>query len=235
MIGPGPHPIGRSPRFRDHNGCRLLRLTGELDISVRDATERDLREHVGAVGSSVIIVDLSAVSFIDTAGLDPLLRAHAELAERDRVLALSAISGPVQRLLRLLAGMSPNGLVTQTVRAHLTPLYVTPEADDLGEQPPPGLGRQARDLQAAMHDHAVLNEAIGLLMALHDCNAEQARLLLELVSSRRGISIADLATGIVAATEATGTWAAPVGPAAMVRAGVRAALSTGKPSSRTAS
>jgi hypothetical protein len=37
-----------------------------------------------------------------------------------------------------------------------------------------GQGRQARDLQAAVHDHRVLSETIGLLMAVHDCNAERA-------------------------------------------------------------
>jgi len=36
----------------------------------------------------VVIVDLSAVTFIDSAGLDPLLHAHAELAEQERVLGL---------------------------------------------------------------------------------------------------------------------------------------------------
>lgn len=43
----------------------MLSLSGELDISVRDPIERQLRDDVDAVSSAVIIVDLSAVSFMD--------------------------------------------------------------------------------------------------------------------------------------------------------------------------
>jgi stage II sporulation protein AA (anti-sigma F factor antagonist) len=232
MIGGGPPHVWRATRFRDQKGCRVLSLAGELDISARDATERDLRGHIAAVPSAVIIVDLSAVTFIDSAGLDPLVRAHAELAETDRVLALRSVSGAVDVLLRLLAANCPDGLAGQTVRANLTPLYATPEADHPGEQAPGRLGRQASDLRAAMHDNAMLNESIGLLMAVHECNPEQARLLLELVSARHEITITELAMGIVATAEATRTQPPGMGPVAVVPAVVRDAVASLIPAPR---
>jgi anti-anti-sigma factor len=233
MIGAGQPPIGPATRFRDRHGCRALSLTGELDIGVRDGIERDLREHIEAVASSVIIVDLSAVTFMDSAGLDPLLRTHAELAEQERVLALQSISAPVDRLFRHLARIRPYELVQQTLRSTLTPIDAGPEADDHDGQDPRGPGSGARDLQAEMQAHALLNEAIGLLMAVHDCDAEQARLLLELVSRHRGVAVADLAAGIVAAAEATEPHPPGVGHTATFSAGASHARQP-RPSPRTA-
>jgi anti-anti-sigma factor len=179
MISAGQPPIGRPTRFGDHrNGCRVLRLTGSLDINNRDAVDRELRGHIEAVASSVTIVDLSAVTFIDAAGLDPLLRAHVELAELERVLAVQSISAPVTRLFRLLAGIRPHGLIRETLRTCSAPVGARPEAAGPDQDLP---GRHARHLQADLRAHALLNEATGLLMAVHDCNADQARLLLELV------------------------------------------------------
>jgi hypothetical protein len=99
--------------------------------------------------------------------------------------------------------MHPYALVQQTLQRTSTPVGAWPDADDLDVLDLPGLGGRARDLQAEMRARALLNEAIGLLMAVHDCNAEQARLLLELVSRHRGFPVADLAAGIDAAAEAT--------------------------------
>jgi stage II sporulation protein AA (anti-sigma F factor antagonist) len=223
-----------SCRFRAHHGHRVLSLLGELDISVRDAVDRDLRDHIEAIRSSVIIVDLSAVTFMDSSGLDPLLRVHGELAELERVLALQSISGPVNSLFRLLAGMGLEGLVRQTLRGSRTPLGARPEADDFEDRDPPRPGNGAGDLQAEMRAHANVGEATGVLMAVHDCNAEQAGLLLELVAHHRDVTVADLAAGIVAAADATRSNAPGVGLAATVPAGVRAALSTRVPSPRAA-
>ncbi len=231
MNGSELPPTGVTRGFRDHHGHRVLSLTGSLDIRSRDAVERQLRDHIDAVASSVIILDLSGVTYLDAAGLDPLLRIHAELAELERVLAVQSISAPVNRLFRLLAGIRPHGLIRQTLRTSSTPVGARPDADYPDQDLP---GRHARHLQAELRAHALLNEATGLLMAVHDCNAAQARLLLELVSGRRGVPVAGLAAGIVAAADATQTNPPGVGLAAMVPAGVRAALSTRVPSARTA-
>jgi hypothetical protein len=75
-----------------------------------------------------------------------------------------------------------------------------------------GQGRQAGDLQAAVHDHRVLNETIGLVMAVHDCNAERARLLL--APGRARIRAVNRAAGIRGIASATpGPAARPEGEA----------------------
>jgi anti-anti-sigma factor len=231
MNGSEPPPTGVSPGVRDHHCHRVLSLTGSLDISNRDAVDRELRDHIDAVASSVIIVDLSAVTYMDAAGLDPLLHAHSELAELERVLAVQSISAPVNRLFRLLAGIRPHGLIRQTLRTGSAPPGARPEADGSDQDLP---GRHARHVQADLRAHAVLNEATGLLMAVHDCNADQARLLLELVARRRGVPVDELAAGIVTAADAAATHPPGAGLAAMVPAGVRAVLSTRVPSPGTA-
>lgn len=217
---------GAPPKFRDQHGRRVLSLNGELDLHVRDVVVRALREHIEAVRSSVIIVDLSAVTFIDSAGLDPLLHAHRELTELDRVLALASISEPVDRLFHVLAGVRPYGLIQQTLRTRSRCVDVGPAADDPDDRQAPRNSSHARQLRTELRAQTLLNEATGLVMAVHDCNAAQAGLLLELVCQRRNLTIADLAEGIVAAADATEGKAPGVGVVAMVPPGVRAALST---------
>jgi anti-anti-sigma factor len=180
----------------------VLRLVGELDISVQDPVAREIRDHVELVASSVTIVDLSAVTFMDSAGLDPLLQAHAALAGQERVLALQEISRPVERLFRLLANLLPYGLVQQTLRSVQTP---STAGGDPGVEGPRTPGLPAGDFQSAIRSHTMLNEAIGSIMAVHDCDADQAEVLLELISRNRGLAVADLVAGIVAAADASQT------------------------------
>jgi len=77
---------------------------GEVDISVADALEEVLdaaiRESVGA-----FIVDLSDLDFIESTGLQVLLRARGLLGREDRELAIVCPHGPVRRVFEL-AGLS---------------------------------------------------------------------------------------------------------------------------------
>jgi anti-sigma B factor antagonist len=77
---------------------------GEVDISVAEALEQALdaaiRESVGA-----FIVDLSDLDFIESTGLQVLLRARGLLGREDRALAVVCPHGPVRRVFEL-AGLS---------------------------------------------------------------------------------------------------------------------------------
>lgn len=77
---------------------------GEVDISVAEALEEALdaaiRESAGA-----FIVDLSDLDFIESTGLQVLLRARGLLGREDRELAVVCPHGPVRRVFEL-AGMS---------------------------------------------------------------------------------------------------------------------------------
>ena len=79
-------------------------VRGEVDISVAEALEEVLeaaiRESVGA-----FIVDLSELDFIESTGLQVLLRARGLLGREDRALAVVCPHGPVRRVFEL-SGLS---------------------------------------------------------------------------------------------------------------------------------
>jgi anti-sigma B factor antagonist len=78
--------------------ARVLILSGELDVA---ATPR-LRARIDETASGqALVLDFSRTSFIDSAVLKELLRARAELAERDTRLVLAGVPPPVRRLLDL--------------------------------------------------------------------------------------------------------------------------------------
>ena len=93
----GLHPASTS------KSASIIRVTGDLDLD----TAAPLRRRLQQAGASVrgdVIVDLSAVTFLDCAGVRPLLEAQISLEDR---LRLRAASLPVLRLLQLtgLAGL----------------------------------------------------------------------------------------------------------------------------------
>jgi anti-anti-sigma factor len=95
-------------RFQvDHAGLRDapgVAVHGEVDISVTEALEEALddaiRESVGA-----FVIDLSELDFIESSGLQVLLRARGLLGREDRALAVVCPHGPVRRVFEL-SGLS---------------------------------------------------------------------------------------------------------------------------------
>ncbi len=78
----------------------VLRLSGEIDID----TAGMLRERLSALldgGSTFIVVDLSGVAFLDSAGLKVLDDAQQDAARRDARLALACPPGRVLRLFEI--------------------------------------------------------------------------------------------------------------------------------------
>jgi stage II sporulation protein AA (anti-sigma F factor antagonist) len=59
---------------RDDDGVRVVRLVGEIDISNADAVNEKLDRMIGA-GNERLVVDLSALEFMDSSGIAMLLRA----------------------------------------------------------------------------------------------------------------------------------------------------------------
>jgi anti-sigma B factor antagonist len=90
-------------------------VRGDVDLATVAALEEALgaavRDSVGA-----LVVDLTDVSFIDSTGLQALLRVRALLGREDRALALVCPHGAVRRVFEL-AGVSD-----------VFALYPTPEA-----------------------------------------------------------------------------------------------------------
>lgn len=80
------------------DGIGIVLLGGELDM----AATGDLRRHVdAAAGRRGLVIELSEATFIDSAVLKELLRAHTELARYETPVVLAAVPPPVQRLLDL--------------------------------------------------------------------------------------------------------------------------------------
>jgi anti-anti-sigma factor len=79
-------------------GAHVLGLLGELDIAT--STRLDVRLESIIEGSSEhLIIDLSALGFMDSMGLQVLLRARRRLGRKGRMLVLVCPPGPILRLL----------------------------------------------------------------------------------------------------------------------------------------
>jgi anti-sigma B factor antagonist len=72
-----------------------LVLSGEID----SYTATELAQRLG--DEPIDVLDLAAVTFIDSSGLRVLVEAHQVRMERGTRLALRAPSAPVQRLLEI--------------------------------------------------------------------------------------------------------------------------------------
>jgi anti-sigma B factor antagonist len=104
------------------HGAPGVALSGDVDMAavpeVEEALEAAIRESAGA-----LVVDLTRVAFIDSTGLQVLLRARALLGREDRALVLVCPHGPVRRVFEL-AGVSDVFAFYATpaaAAAHLTP------------------------------------------------------------------------------------------------------------------
>ena len=79
----------------------IVEVTGELDLSTVAQWEEDVKA-VGR-GSSTVVVDLSGVGFVDSAGVRSLFHlVRAAREEGKRLAFVAPPQGPVRRLLEIL-------------------------------------------------------------------------------------------------------------------------------------
>src|SRR5436305_11638943 len=81
-------------------GFRVLRLEGELDLHTTRAMASGLSQAVGDTTHEPV-VDLSAVTFIDSSALAILAKSAEQLRRQGRALAIVVNEGPVSALLDL--------------------------------------------------------------------------------------------------------------------------------------
>lgn len=82
-------------------GARGLALRGELDLT---GTPR-IEEHVQSAlldGAGAFVLDLSELTFMDSSGVNALLRARSLLGREERALVVVCPPGPVRRVLELI-------------------------------------------------------------------------------------------------------------------------------------
>ena len=86
------------------NGRTVVRLSGEIDLANVD----DLEARIGGAiaGEADVVIDLTAVDFIDSRGLRLLKRVSASVAGRDGTLVIVAPGSSIARSVLDMTGMS---------------------------------------------------------------------------------------------------------------------------------
>jgi anti-sigma B factor antagonist len=79
---------------------KLISVSGELDLASGPELESEL-DKVSAPETTLVVVDLRELEFMDSTGLSIIVRAHQRLAETGCELGLVRGSTQVQRLLDL--------------------------------------------------------------------------------------------------------------------------------------
>jgi anti-anti-sigma factor len=78
----------------------VLTVTGELDLASSPALEQEL-QRAREGGAELVVVDLRELEFMDSTGLNVLVKAHHEAQESGRRFGLVRGTAQVQRLLSL--------------------------------------------------------------------------------------------------------------------------------------
>ena len=82
-------------------GVIELLLSGEVDAAVVDPTTREARELLRRPGVESLVVDLGAVTFIDSLGLGLLVNLHVLADDRGATFVLRNVPPKVTQVLQL--------------------------------------------------------------------------------------------------------------------------------------
>jgi anti-sigma B factor antagonist len=80
-----------------HGAATVVRVAGEVDV----AASGTLRARIDAAAGGPLVVDLGAVTFVDSSGLRELLRAGIECERLGGRLVLAAVPPVLDRLMDL--------------------------------------------------------------------------------------------------------------------------------------
>lgn len=86
--------------LRRRGGVALIRPTGDLDAYTAVGFRTDLHDATGGE-ARLVVVDLTAVTFIDSAGLGALVGAHRRMRERRGLLRIVRPPRLVERAFEL--------------------------------------------------------------------------------------------------------------------------------------
>jgi anti-sigma B factor antagonist len=81
------------------DGCTVVFAVGEIDLAASSIMREVMDEAVES--GRHLIVDLSAVSFLDSTGLGVLLGTHKTIAATHKLMSLAGPSGFVAKVLRI--------------------------------------------------------------------------------------------------------------------------------------
>ena len=86
------------------DGRVVVRLSGEIDLSNVDGLEAQIDDAIADVRD--VVIDLTAIDFIDSRGLRLLKRVSAAVAGRDGTLVVVAPASSIARSVLDMTGMS---------------------------------------------------------------------------------------------------------------------------------
>ena len=86
-------------RIKDENGATVVAFEGDVDLESSPEARRILLDCLGRTSS--LLVDLSAVTYIDSSGIASLVESFQNARKAGRRFALVAVSGSVLSVLRL--------------------------------------------------------------------------------------------------------------------------------------
>jgi anti-anti-sigma factor len=79
-----------------------IRVRGEIDLAVADNLQKWISEAIGATpGVSEAVVDLAAVTFLDSTGIRALVLAQRDARENGVPMRISGARGRVEMVLKL--------------------------------------------------------------------------------------------------------------------------------------
>jgi anti-anti-sigma factor len=109
----GLPPFQLARRFRD--GCTVLSVTGELDLSSADRFTGTVRELVAAAPAVRLVLDLSGLTGWDSSGLAALILARQWVSARSGAqMVVAGLPGHLLRRLRM-AGLDGEFTLADTV------------------------------------------------------------------------------------------------------------------------
>jgi anti-sigma B factor antagonist len=91
-------PVALSLSHRQDGGTLIICAVGDLDLSTATAFERDIATAV-ATDISGVVIDMSGVEFLDSAGINALLQGRRTADEHGRVFRVERTSGLVHEVL----------------------------------------------------------------------------------------------------------------------------------------
>ena len=104
---PGPDDVVNADLQLDLEGLPgvlVARPQGDIDMAVAPGVERDVLDAVARHRPACVVVDLSAVTYIDSSGIRLLFRLYAALAEDpSRLIVVAPPGSSAERLLGLVA------------------------------------------------------------------------------------------------------------------------------------
>ena len=105
-----PRPLMRT---EEEDGRVVVRLAGEIDLSNVDGLEAQIDSAIAHAQD--VVIDLTAIDFIDSRGLRLLNRVSSSVAGRDGTLLVVAPASSVARSVLDMTGMSQELAVQDAV------------------------------------------------------------------------------------------------------------------------